>query len=517
MRNSLRCGLARWSVFLLLFMMSVIVHADAFEQSMAKQYGFYPDFAANLRVQYIGHRLALAAGLPNLSFKIFNDKDLNAMALPDGRVFITSRMATVTPDDELAFVIGHEITHVKEQHAKHQSERATGGAILGAILIGVLGGNAHDIRLGADIAGGLTYGHYSRKDEYSADAGGVRLMYRCGYNPKHAAAAMQRLIDLYGRGDASTPVLGWFATHPDSKSRKDRILKAADELSKKPPTKIVPPFGVDVQLDHSAEHARGWAHTYLSILLASYGEGRAVALEAPQYPIHAMTPPPSLTVAATTMDTKDDGSAGNTGNKKRDSKDNKDKQAADKDVPLLAVSFIPPHVPAGYRVTVFLQQVPAARAATIDAGEGTAVKATVHWVQVSSGFSGDCVAIAQSREKLPWMAAEQLKSGDKIYELDDGKDTNIEGTLEATALRRASMAFAEIMEADGPVHHDTPVSVPINTNALRPNDYIYVVRDNMIVAEVCVDRAEGKKQIIGTVLWGIHTWKKTDRFFVATD
>ena len=482
------------AIWLLLLLSALGAHADDVGSQLEKQYGLYPDFATNLRVQYIGNRLALAAGLPNETFKVFNDKDLNAMALPDGRVYITSKMATLVTDDELAFVIGHELTHVKEKHAQHQQEKVIGGTILGAILVSVLGGGAEAVRTGADIAGSLTYGHYSQQDEYRADKGGIRLMSQIGYDPKKAADAMQRLLDLYGRGDANTPILGWFADHPDTKNRKQRLLDTAAELQKYPLPKVPAPVGVDITLEPTASHADSWAHAYLSLLISMNGGGRAVALSAPQYPVHAL---PAQAVVE----------------KKDAMKDDK----AKKEEPLKQVVFASPQVPVGYRVTLALRQVPAGRAASIEEGEGTAVEAKLHWTQLSTGFAGDCIATDQTRKKVPWMAQEQMQSEDKLYQLADGKSNNVEGTLEAVAMRRASMAFAEVMEANAPVDHGAPVALNMRTDKLRPGNYVYVVRGNLIVAEVCIDQVTGKKTANGTVLWGVHTWQKKDQFIPEDD
>ncbi|HEY3376998.1 MAG TPA: M48 family metallopeptidase [Armatimonadota bacterium] len=485
------------SVCLLLLWLTLVGHADEITNQIDYRLGLYPDFATNLRVEYIGHRIALAAGLTNNTFKVYNDKALNAMALPDGRVYITSKMATLVTDDELAFVIGHELTHVKEKHAQRQSERATGGAILGAILGGVLGGSASDIRMGANILGGLTASHYSQQDEYKADAGGVRLMTQAGYDPKRAADAMQRLIDLYGRGDAKTPVLGWFASHPDTKNRQDRLRTTATELEQHPLPKIPEPIGIELTLDRSAEHARAWAHTYLAILLADSGAGRAEVLSSPDYPIHRMITPPAEPPRDERKNDKD---------KNEDSK------------PLPAVTVFIPDLPVAYRVTLALHEVPAGRAATIADGRGTAVEARLHWTQLSSGFSGDCIASAQRRERTPWIAQEQLQDPDKLYELATGKEDNVEGTLEAKAIRRASMAFAEILEANGPVDHSAPVTITLsNTEKIRPGDYVEVVRGNLVVAEVCVEQVNGKREVSGVVLWGTHNWMKKDRFIHETE
>lgn len=476
-------------------------------QEVVQKYGLYPDVATNLRVHLIGQRIGFAAGFTGLSLAVFNQDDLNAFALPDGRVYVTSRMAAITTDDELAFVLGHEVTHIKEGHAKRQVQRATGGALLGALLAAALGGDEGDIRLGADIAGGITYGHYSRKDENRADAGGVRLMTSAGYDPAKAADAMQRLIDAYGAGDASIPVLGWFATHPDSRSRKDRIKNLAVELGKNPPAKTPDPRGIDITLAPSAVHARAWVHDFLAVRLAAYGEGKVVVLPSAQFPAppptpKEATPAPPLPVPKPANPPTAPGTKA-------------DKDTA-KPAPLPAVIVSIPSVPVAYRVTVALRQVPAGHGRTLETSEGTAVEATLHWTEEATGFSGDCVAQAQTREVVPWEAQAQLKDAEALRKLSDGKSLNMEGTLEGVAVRRAAMAFSEILEARGPVEHKAPVTVRLPARlSVRPGDYLYTLRGNHIVTEMRVDEITGGTANV-TVLWGTHVWKKGDQFVLSS-
>ncbi|HOS43741.1 MAG TPA: M48 family metallopeptidase, partial [Armatimonadota bacterium] len=359
-----------------------LAHAGDYAQELQQKFGLYPDFKATLRVQVIGHRLALAAGLPQASFQIFNNRELNAMAFPDGRIYLTSMMATLVTDDELAFVLGHELTHIKEGHARNQISKATGGALLGAIIVAALGGDAGDIRTGADIAGGLTYGHYSRKDEHRADEGGVRLMSQIGYDPLKAADAMQRLIDKYGRGDAKTPILGWFASHPDSQSRKDRLMKLGDQLKEKPAPALADPRGVTLALDPSALHARAWLHPFLSIMLVHTTGGRAVVLPDADYPMPPM--PADVRLPA-------------------DDNAKKDEKATLNDVAVV----LPPAQPR-YTVSVALTEVPAGGAASLAEAQGTAVEASLVWMDAVTGMGGVCAGIAQRKTRGPWRAQDEL-------------------------------------------------------------------------------------------------------------
>ncbi len=254
------------------------VSADGTLRDIERQYGLDPDFATNLRVEMIGHRLAEAAELPHINFHIIVSDELNAFAFPDGNIYVSSGMARRFSDAELAFVLGHEMTHVQEGHGNKLVTQSIGGALLGALLAVALGGREVGISMGADLGKGLSYGHYSRGDEQRADAGGVRLMSRLGYEPQDAAAAMQRLLEKYGRGDANTFLIGWFADHPDTQERKDRITKYAEQLAKNPLPPLPPPLGIEFTLDPSAEHARTWLGTYLALACAVYCQGKAEVL-----------------------------------------------------------------------------------------------------------------------------------------------------------------------------------------------------------------------------------------------
>lgn len=469
-------------------------------QAVVKQFGLDADLPTNMRVELIGQRIALAAGLSDVRFAVFNDRELNAFALPDGRIYLTSLMAHAVSDDELAFVIGHEMTHIRDGHAKNQSEKATGGALLGAILVAVLGGSGGSIRMGADILGSLTLGHYSRKDERAADNGGLALMARAGFDPKQAPAAMQRLIDRYGAGDANVPVLGWFATHPDSRTRRERLQTGAETLAATPPERLAPPRGVEFTLDPRAGHAIPWAYNYFSLALAAESGGRAqvtpplTGLPA-AIPVALPVPEPA---AEPSTDEKEKG---------------KDKDKA-KDAPLPPVTVQVPALPLDCRVRLLLEPVPAGRLEASAIPEGAAVRAILQWADTASGMSGTCTAVAQTRDAVPWQATEQLREHpDTLALLSDGKQDNLEGTLEAAALRRVVRAYAEILIAGGPVDHGAPVTLKLAAGKPRPADHVAVVRNGRFVAEVTVDAVNGK-QVTGTVLWGTHKWKKNDKFIL---
>jgi predicted Zn-dependent protease len=176
----------------------------------------------------VGFRLRSATLLGGRSKR--GDDVLNAFALPDGRIYVTLGLMRAIqkssePDAELAFIVGHEMTHVKEKHGKSQQSKALTAGILGAIL-GMAGGrNVGDL---ANLAGNAYVSHYGRKDEYRADKGALLAMERSGYPLEAGPSALQRLLDKYG--DSNKTMTGWFGSHPLTRNRIDRAREIITDI-----------------------------------------------------------------------------------------------------------------------------------------------------------------------------------------------------------------------------------------------------------------------------------------------
>jgi len=124
------------------------------------------------------------------SFDVIDSNEVNAFALPGGPMFFyTGLFSKLTTEDELAGVIGHELTHVRRQHwakAYGDSEKRQLGltALLMIVHVGQFGSDL------ASVANSFYDLQYSRGDEGQADEGGFIAMTAAGYNP-------QGMIDLF--------------------------------------------------------------------------------------------------------------------------------------------------------------------------------------------------------------------------------------------------------------------------------------------------------------------------------
>lgn len=158
-------------------------------------------------------------GLP-WEFTFLNSNEINAFALPGGKVFITRGLASQMKDEaELAHVLGHEVGHVTARHTNERMSQAMGAEI----LAGVAGAAAKDKKIQevASQAAEIVLLSYSRDQESEADSLGMRYMTRAGWDPAGAEGVMKILINA-SKGNRPPEIL---ATHPNPELRLERVRK----------------------------------------------------------------------------------------------------------------------------------------------------------------------------------------------------------------------------------------------------------------------------------------------------
>jgi len=171
------------------------------------------------------------------------NRTINAFCMPGGKIaFYYGILSELQlDDDEVAMVMGHEVAHALLEHAREQMGKnmvTTGGLRLGAALLGL--GNLGD--LGAQIGGQLLSLKFSRDDESEADALGLVMASRAGYDPRRGITLWQKMTSA-NRG--APPA--FLSTHPagasrikDIESRLPRVLPLF-EAAAKPPQRFAPP------------------------------------------------------------------------------------------------------------------------------------------------------------------------------------------------------------------------------------------------------------------------------------
>jgi hypothetical protein len=164
------------------------------------------------------------------TFRVVNQKEINAFALPGGPMFLNRGMIEAARDEgEIAGVMAHEMSHVMLRHGTAQAtkgEKFQIGAIAGQVLGAIVGGTAGSIIANGSNLGLSTYFmKFSREYESQADILGVQLMARAGYNPQSMANMFKTLAAQGGGGPE------FLSDHPNPGNREQRIQQEAKMLN----------------------------------------------------------------------------------------------------------------------------------------------------------------------------------------------------------------------------------------------------------------------------------------------
>lgn len=178
------------------------------------------------------------------SVVLIDDPELvNAWCMAGGRMAIYSGLVSkLDPsDDELAHVLGHEISHAIANHSAEQMSLAIlQGLAVTAIEIETGDrGTAAAADMLATVALDLPN---SRGAEHEADQLGMELAYKAGYEPA-AAVTLWDKMRAEGGGAGALQLL---STHPDPDNRAARLAIQADRLRNQPTPQPPEPYPVRI-------------------------------------------------------------------------------------------------------------------------------------------------------------------------------------------------------------------------------------------------------------------------------
>jgi predicted Zn-dependent protease len=161
----------------------------------------------------------LAQGLRNrqwqFQFLAVQSPEINAFALPGGFVFITRTLLEFCQwdQDELAFILGHEMAHIVQGHVM---DRLLANSMIRATLgrLTPVGGLLGQPIVG--LAATLLNQGYSQDNELEADRIGIQLARQAGFDPTAAIRLFARLRSL---GGDRSPLGGYLSAHPSPEMR----------------------------------------------------------------------------------------------------------------------------------------------------------------------------------------------------------------------------------------------------------------------------------------------------------
>jgi predicted Zn-dependent protease len=148
---------------------------------------------------------------------VITSNELNAFCMPGGKIMIYSGLIDQLrlTDDEIAIVLGHEISHALREHARERVSQAMAAQAaigIGGALLGVGAITAELMNVGYDA---LVATKFSRTQETEADRVGLELTARAGYDPRAGVSVWQKMLSASEGGRQ----LQFLSTHPTESSR----------------------------------------------------------------------------------------------------------------------------------------------------------------------------------------------------------------------------------------------------------------------------------------------------------
>lgn len=166
------------------------------------------------------------------SFTVLQSPEVNAFALPGGPMFFfTGLLDKLKTQDELAGVIGHELTHVRKQHWANMEANVIERKLGVTVLLMLFHVNTFGTSL-ADLLNNVYTLQYSRGDEGQADEGGFNAVEAAGYNPQ----GMVDLFHFFEKMGGSGPE--FVSDHPSNNHRIEHIQDLMKKSGKTYPPQV---------------------------------------------------------------------------------------------------------------------------------------------------------------------------------------------------------------------------------------------------------------------------------------
>ena len=154
----------------------------------------------------------------NWGLQLIDSPIVNATCAPGGRITFYSGIINKLnlTDDEIAAIMGHEIAHAVREHGREQVSQALAQNIISNVALAAAGaGSAQSIDAANQIMQYVLVLPNSRQNEREADAIGLELAARGGYDPRAAITLWQKM-SKESQGKSPPEFL---STHPSNENR----------------------------------------------------------------------------------------------------------------------------------------------------------------------------------------------------------------------------------------------------------------------------------------------------------
>lgn len=207
--------------------------AENVHKSYVKEFGSYVfnivkndleiDSKKSALLQEFANELQFNSEFP-IQVYVATSSEINAFALSGGRIVVyTGLLNKLKTPEQLAALLSHEVTHVKERHVIKNLSRNLSSYLFLSILFGDVNGVMSVLMENGHM---LTSMNYSRALEQEADKKGVAMLYKNNINPEGMVELFKILKES---SNSSQPHFKYISSHPLLDNRiayVEEIIKA---------------------------------------------------------------------------------------------------------------------------------------------------------------------------------------------------------------------------------------------------------------------------------------------------
>jgi len=211
-----------------------------FRREAKKVLKFVNDPEVERYIDRIGRRILAATGPLSFDYRFFvvDEDQLNAFSVPGGSIYVYTGLIERTKNtDELAGVLGHEITHAKNHHMARASgpDAVSILSLLAMVALARSGSGAQAAGMVGQAVSATRQLAFSRQLEMEADTLGTRYMAAAGYDPK-GTIEFPKILDQE-RALNPVDVPAYILSHPISQERianAELVVKSLGQTQPRP-------------------------------------------------------------------------------------------------------------------------------------------------------------------------------------------------------------------------------------------------------------------------------------------
>lgn len=191
----------------------------------------WKDPTAQARVERIVRRVVAASDRPDfvVNVTLLDTPEVNAAALPGGFLLVNRGLIEMMTDDELAFVLGHEVAHAILRHGASALRVKEATATVAALKAARVAEDRATAQARAEDLYMMVAAH-SRQLELDADLYGLVYAVRAGYPSGAADTALKKVSEALGEVTLESE-RAW-ASHPLTADRIVQLEKGRQGMEK---------------------------------------------------------------------------------------------------------------------------------------------------------------------------------------------------------------------------------------------------------------------------------------------